>query len=311
MVMLTTQQRDLVDAVRTFADERVRPVIHEYEREEKVPLELVEEMAALGFFGASVPAEWGGSELDLEGYLLLLGELERGAGSLRTMVSVHNSLVSQTIVSLGTNEQHARLLPRLASGDAIGAFCLTEPDAGSNPAQMRASARLRDDGCWLLGGEKTFITNANLASIFLVFAREQEPGPHDGRISAFVVEPPADGLTTTPLKGKLGLRASDTGSVHLDDVVVGPESLIGERGHGLRVALHALENGRLGVAAAAASSARHALDLSLAYTGQREQFGAPVAARQLVQSTLADMHVDAEAASALVARAAAAKAGGR
>lgn len=137
----------------------------------------------------------------------MLAELERGAGSLRTMVSVHNSLVAHTILSLGTDEQRTRLLPQLASGDTIGAFCLTEPDAGSNPAQMRASVRLRDDRCWVLRGEKTFITNANLASIFLVFARE-----HDGRISAFAVEAPADGLVTTPLKGKLGLRASDTGS---------------------------------------------------------------------------------------------------
>jgi alkylation response protein AidB-like acyl-CoA dehydrogenase len=306
MLTLTTEQRDLAGAVRAFADERVRPVIHEYERDERVPLELVEEMTALGFLGATVPAEWGGAGLDLNTYLVLLAELERAAGSLRTMVSVHNSLVAQTILSLGTAEQQERLLPRLGSGEAIGAFCLTEPDAGSNPAQMRASARLLADGCWLLRGEKTFITNANLASIFLVFARE-----HGGRISAFVVERGADGLATSPLKGKLGLRASDTGSVHLDDVVVGPENLVGERGHGLRVALHALDNGRLGVAAAAASSARHALELSLAYTTQREQFGRPVAARQLVQSTLADMHVDAEAASALVDRAAAAKASGR
>jgi alkylation response protein AidB-like acyl-CoA dehydrogenase len=302
--MLTTEQRDLVDTVRAFVADRVRPVIHEYERDEKVPTELLAEMAELGLVGASVPEEFGGAGLDLESYLLLLGELERGAGSLRSMVSVHNSLVAQTILSFGTEEQKERFLPRLGSGEAIGAFGLTEPDAGSNPAQMRVTAAPRPDGTWGLRGEKTFITNANLASILLIFARDE------GRISAFVVER-ADGLTTAPLKGKLGLRSSDTGSIRLDDVVVTADDLLGERGRGMRVALHALENGRLGVAAAAAALAQYAVEVSVRYTQERSQFGRPIAGFQLVQATLADMLVDAQAASALVARAAAAKASGR
>ena len=284
--------------VRAFVEERVKPVIVDYEAREETPWELVDEMRALGLFGMLIPAEWGGLGLSLHDYAALMGEIERGCGSFRSMLSIQNSLVGLTLLAHANEAQKQRYLPRLARGEILVSFGLSEPDAGSNPAEMSTTAT-RVDGGWRLNGRKMWIGNAARAGLMLIFARAEIEKP---AITAFLVEP-GEGVRTEIMKGKMGLRAALPSHIFLEEAFVPDENVLGPVGGGLRIALYSLDHGRLSAAAAGCAVCDVAVELSLAYAGTRRQFGKPIAGHQLVQELLADIHVDAQAARGLLERA--------
>ncbi len=302
MTDLTT----LLEHVREFVDQRVLPEIGQWEQREETPRALVAEMGRLGLFGMLIPDTQGGLGLSYRQYARVMYEIERGCGSFRSMLSIQNSLVASALRHFGTPEQQARYLPRMARGEILAAFALSEAGAGSNPAELRTQA----DGLRLTG-EKMWIGNAGLAGVMLVFAREAEDGGREADpssvlgspsgITCFLVEGGAAGLDIEPVKGKLGLRAANPCRIRLEGVAAA--SVLGERGRGMKVALYALDRGRLSAAIAGQSVSELAFAYSLAYAQRREQFGKPIAGHQLVQELLVDMHQDVLAGRGLVERA--------
>ena len=287
----------LRDSVRAFCDEHVRPTARERDRSEAFPGELLPGLAEVGVLGAVIPEEHGGAGLDAAGYRVVIEELGAADSSLRSLVSVNLGLVAKSILRWGTEEQQARWLPGLARGE-LGAFGLTEPGAGSNPSQMTTRAVRGQDG-WTIDGAKIFITNGSLGAVTMVFARAVVDGDDRG-ITCFLVPQDAPGYVGTQIHGKLGLRSGDTAELALDGVRVGADAVLGEVGSGMKVALSALDDGRFSLAAGAVGLAREALEVSLRYASEREQWGGPIAGKQLVQELLAAMHVDIQAASGLV-----------
>jgi len=293
------EHKEIRELARRFLSER-GGALRAYEEEEAFPWPLVEEMAELGFLGVFVPEALGGAGLDFFAYLALLEEMG-GWASLRSILSVQQSLVLTPLLAYGTEAQKARYVPRLARGEILGAFALTEPEAGSDAASLKTRAH-REGDFYVLEGQKTFISHANVAEVFLVFAKT-DPEKGAKGITCFLVER-GDGVKTSPLKGKLGLRAADTGMVFLDGVRVPKDRVLGKEGEGFRIALSTLDTGRVSLAAGAVGLMGRALDLSLAYAGERKQFGKPIAQFQLVQEHLAAMKLDLEAARLLTYRAA-------
>ena len=297
--MEVPEHKEIRELARRFLSER-GGALRAYEEEAAFPWPLVEEMAELGFLGVFVPEALGGAGLDFFAYLALLEEMG-GWASLRSVLSVQQSLVLTPLLAYGTEAQKARYVPRLARGEVLGAFALTEPEAGSDAASLKTRAR-REGDFYVLEGQKTFISHANVAEVFLVFAKT-DPEKGAKGITCFLVER-GDGVKTSPLKGKLGLRAADTGMVFLDGVRVPKDRVLGKEGEGFRIALSTLDTGRISLAAGAVGLMQRALDLSLAYAGERKQFGKPIAQFQLVQEHLAAMKLDLEAARLLTYRAA-------
>ncbi|BDG22399.1 acyl-CoA dehydrogenase family protein [Thermus thermophilus] len=297
--MEVPEHKEIRELARRFLSER-GGALRAYEEEEAFPWPLVEEMAELGFLGVFVPEALGGAGLDFFAYLALLEEMG-GWASLRSVLSVQQSLVLTPLLAYGTEAQKARYVPRLARGEVLGAFALTEPEAGSDAASLKTRAH-REGDFYVLEGQKTFISHANVAEVFLVFAKT-DPEKGAKGITCFLVER-GDGVKTSPLKGKLGLRAADTGMVFLDGVRVPKDRVLGKEGEGFRIALSTLDTGRISLAAGAVGLMGRALDLSLAYAGERKQFGKPIAQFQLVQEHLAAMKLDLEAARLLTYRAA-------
>ncbi|BDG18939.1 acyl-CoA dehydrogenase [Thermus thermophilus] len=297
--MEVPEHKEIRELARRFLSER-GGALRAYEEEEAFPWPLVEEMAELGFLGVFVPEALGGAGLDFFAYLALLEEMG-GWASLRSVLSVQQSLVLTPLLAYGTEAQKARYVPRLARGEVLGAFALTEPEAGSDAASLKTRAH-REGDFYVLEGQKTFISHANVAEVFLVFAKT-DPEKGAKGITCFLVER-GDGVKTSPLKGKLGLRAADTGMVFLDGVRVPKDRVLGKEGEGFRIALSTLDTGRISLAAGAVGLMQRALDLSLAYTRERKQFGKPIAQFQLVQEHLAAMKLDLEAARLLTYRAA-------
>ena len=290
---------------RRFLAERGQ-ALRTYEEEETFPWPLVREMAGLGFLGVFVPEALGGAGLDFWAYIALLEEMG-GYASLRSVLSVQQSLVLTPLLAYGTEAQKDRYVPRLARGEILGAYALTEPEAGSDAGSLRTRA-YRDGDFYVLEGQKTFISHANVAEVFIVFAKtDPERGPKG--ITAFLVER-QDGVRTAPLKGKLGLRAADTGMVFLDGVRIPQDRVLGREGEGFRIALATLDTGRISLAAGAVGLMQRALDLSLAYAKERRQFGRPIAGFQLVQEKLAEMKLDLEASRLLTYQAVAKKLSG-
>ena len=297
--MEVPEHKEIRELARRFLSER-GGALRAYEEEEAFPWPLVEEMAELGFLGVFVPEALGGAGLDFFAYLALLEEMG-GWASLRSILSVQQSLVLTPLLAYGTEAQKARYVPRLARGEILGAFALTEPEAGSDAASLKTRAH-REGDFYVLEGQKTFISHANVAEVFLVFAKT-DPEKGAKGITCFLVER-GDGVKTSPLKGKLSLRAADTGMVFLDGVRVPKDRVLGKEGEGFRIALSTLDTGRVSLAAGAVGLMQRALDLSLAYAGERKQFGKPIAQFQLVQEHLAAMKLDLEAARLLTYRAA-------
>lgn len=297
--MEVPEHKEIRELARRFLSER-GGALRAYEEEEAFPWPLVEEMAELGFLGVFVPEALGGAGLDFFAYLALLEEMG-GWASLRSILSVQQSLVLTPLLAYGTEAQKARYVPRLARGEVLGAFALTEPEAGSDAASLRTRAHKEGD-FYVLEGQKTFISHANVAGVFLVFAKT-EPEKGAKGVTCFLVER-EDGVKTSPLKGKLGLKAADTGMVYLDGVRVPKDRVLGKEGEGFKIALSTLDTGRVSLAAGAVGLMGRALDLSLAYARERKQFGRPIAQFQLVQEHLAAMKLDLEAARLLTYRAA-------
>jgi butyryl-CoA dehydrogenase len=300
---LTAAQHEIQTRVREFAEREVVPIAREADERGEFPLHLVRRMGALGLLGGVVEPVYGGYGMDAVSFTLVCEELGRADSSVRGFLTVHASLVAGCIQDWGREEQKRTILPRLATGEWIGCYCLTEPNAGSDVASMEATARA-DGTDYVLTGEKIWITNGNLADVALVFATRDRGERHRG-ISAFVVETTTPGFRRERMPGHdLGHRASDHAHIILEDCRVPASALLGAPGEGFRVAMSALDRGRLGVAAGAVGLAQACLDACVAFTRGRRQFGQRIADFQMVQATLADMAADVEAARLLVYRAA-------
>jgi alkylation response protein AidB-like acyl-CoA dehydrogenase len=296
-LVLSDDQRAVQLAVREWVAEVVTPDALRNDREERFPQEALDGLKKTGFVGMSIPEAYGGGGADPLTYCLFIEELSRGDANVRSIMSVHLGLVAGSIDRWGTEEQKQHWLPRMATGEVLGCFGLTEPDHGSNPADLRASAEALPGGGWRISGRKVFITNGSIAQVALVMARTGGPGAKG--VSAFLVPTDSHGFTANPLHGKLGLRSCDTAELVLDGVEVGPEALLGDQGAGLKVALSALDDGRMSIAASCTGIAQAALDTMVAYSTQREQFGKPIAGHQLVQEMIADSAVDVDASRLL------------
>ena len=299
---LTSEQELIRASAREFAEREIVPYTRDWDRAEEIDRALVPKLAASGYLGAGWDEQYGGSELDTVSYALVVEELGKADSSVRGIVSVNVGLVGKTIARFGTEEQKREWLPKLASGEALGCYALTEPGCGSDAAALVTRAeRDRDD--WVLTGSKTFITLGTWASVALVFARTGGEGPKG--ITCFLVPTDADGFESRPIKGKLGLRAQDTAELSFDRVRVPDENRLGELEGGFRVAMSALDVGRISLAAGCVGIAQGCLDASVAYSRERKAFGRPIAGFQLVQELLAEIAVETEAARLLAWRAAA------
>jgi hypothetical protein len=293
---LTDEQQAARAAFRDWVDEVVVPRAQENDRLERFPQEALDGLRQTGWIGLTVPDEYGGGGADPLSYALLIEELGRGDANVRSIVSVHLGLVAGSVARWGTDEQKAEWLPRMATGEALGCFCLTEPDHGSDPASLTSTAR-RDGGDYVIDGRKMFITNGGIASVALVMARTGGPGAKG--VSAFLVDTSLPGWSTRPVHGKLGIRACDTAEVTLDGVRVPASAMLGPEGSGIKVALSALDDGRFSLAASCTGLAQACLDAMTSYAGQRRQFGRPIASFQLVQELIADTAVEVSAARLL------------
>jgi alkylation response protein AidB-like acyl-CoA dehydrogenase len=299
---LSAEQQLVRSTARDFCEREIVPHAAVWDREEAIDRTLVAKLAELGFLAAALPAEHGGMGLDLLTYALIVEELGRADSNVRGIVSVSNGLYGKSVARWGTPEQRARLLPPLAAGTELGCYALTEPGAGSDPAGLKTRA-VRDGDGWLLSGQKIFITLGSWAAHALVFARTGDPGARG--ITCFVVPTDAPGFEARPIKGKLGLRAQDTAELFLDGVRVSDEDRLGDLGSGFKVAMSALDHGRVSLGAGCVGIAQGCLDASLEYAAGRKQFGRPIAGFQLVQELLAEIAVETDAARLLVWRAAA------
>ena len=299
---LTEEQRMIQDTAREFAENELKPGVIERDSTQAYPTEQVKMMSEMGFLGMMVDPAYGGSGMDTLSYVLAMEELSKIDNSCSVIMSVNNSLVCWGIQEYGTEEQKKKYLPRLATGKSLGAFCLSEPEAGSDATHQHTRAEDRD-GHYLLNGVKNWITNGKTAGIYVVMAQTHPEKKHRG-INAFIVEADWDGVSTGPKEDKLGIRSSDTSSVMFKDVKVPKENRLGEDGFGFTYAMKTLDGGRIGIAAQALGIAAGAYELSLAYAQERESFGKPIMKHQAIGFKLADMATQIEAARLLVHRAA-------
>ncbi|MGI9112255.1 MAG: acyl-CoA dehydrogenase family protein [Gaiellaceae bacterium] len=293
---LTAEQELIRASSRELCLAELVPHAQEWDHAEELPRSLVETLAEAGFLAAALPEELGGGGLDSVSYCLLCEELGKADSSVRGIVSVSNGLYGKTIAKWGTDEQRAEHLPGLARGEALGCYALTEPGCGSDAAALATRAE-RDGDDWVVTGSKVFITLGSWAATAIVFARTGEPGPRG--ITGFLVPTDSDGFEARPMKGKLGLRAQDTAELSLDGVRVPDSARLGEEGQGFKVAMSALDNGRISLAAGCVGIAQGCLDASVSYAKEREAFKRPIGGFQLVQQLLAEMHVETEAARLL------------
>jgi alkylation response protein AidB-like acyl-CoA dehydrogenase len=298
---LTDEQRLIQETAREFADREIAPRARDNDRAGRFDRELASKIGEIGYLGAPVAEEYGGRGLDYVTYGLIVEQVGRADSSARTVVSVQTSLVCGSIERWGTDEQKREWLPRLCSGEALGCFALTEPDAGSDAASLRTRAT-RGDGGWVISGQKMFISLGNYAELALVFAQTDPEKGYRG-LACFLVPTSDDGYHAQEIHGKLGLRASDTASISLEDVEVPDDAMLGKVGDGFKVAMSALDNGRYSVAAGCVGICEGCIDASVAYSTERKQFGVPVARFQLVQELIAEMVMKRDAARLLVRRA--------
>ena len=305
----TEEQTMIRDAARSFASERLAPNAGKWDRDRQLPAEVVREMGALGLLGMMVPEAWGGNYTDYTAYALAIEEIAAGCASCSTLMAVHNSVGCMPILKYGTEAQKTAYLGRLASGEIIGAFCLTEPQAGSEANNLKTRAVLQD-GRWVLNGNKQFVTNGQRAGLAIVFA-VTDPDMGKRGLSAFIVPTDTPGFNVDQPEHKMGIRASDTCAISLVDCAIPEANLLGTRGEGLRIALSNLEGGRVGIAAQAVGIARAALEAAQRYAHERVQFGKALTEHQAVSQMLADMHTRVNAARLLTLHAAQLRTEGR
>jgi butyryl-CoA dehydrogenase len=302
---LTDEQAMIQAMAREFAHAHVAPIATEIDREARFPHETVKRMGELGLMGIAVPERWGGAGADAVSYVVALEEIARACASHAVIMSVTNSLYGDPLLKFGTDEQRARFLRPVASGHALGCFALTEPQAGSDASNQATTAR-RDGEHYVITGRKLFITNGREASFALVFAQTDRAKGHQG-ISAFVVEKGTPGFTVSKTEDKLGIRASDTAELVFEEVRVPAANRLGEEGLGFRVALTAIDGGRIGIAAQAVGIAAGAYERAVAYARERKAFGVAIGQHQMVQWMLADMATAIDGGRLLCLQAAALK----
>ena len=298
---LTDEQQLIKETARDFSDREIAPRARENDRNEHFDTELVQKIADMGFLGAIVPEQYGGRGVDYRTYGLIVEEIGRGCSAMRTVVSVVTSLVCSSLDRWGSEEQKQEWLPRLCTGEALGCFGLTEPDTGSDAANLKTRAE-KIDGGWRINGTKMWISLGNYAKLALVFAQTDPSLQHRG-IACFLVPTDSEGFSSQEIHGKLGLKGSDTASLGLDGVEVPDSALMGEVGDGFKIAMSALDSGRYSVAAGCVGICQGSMDASVAYAKERTQFDRPIASFQLVQELIADIVVETEAARYLVWRA--------
>jgi alkylation response protein AidB-like acyl-CoA dehydrogenase len=300
---LTLEQANVQMIARQFAQDEVAPLAREMDESGEFPLDMVKRMGELGFLAGTIAPEYGGSGMDYLSYTLISEELGQADSSVRGFLAVHGSLVTLCIHDWGTEAQKTAYLPRLATGEIIGCYCLTEPNAGSDAASMETTVRQEADG-FVLNGEKHWITNGGIADVALVFATIDPSRRHKG-ICAFIVPTDTPGFDWEPMPGQeLGHRSSDHAYITFEEMKIPQEALLGEIGEGFKVAMSALDHGRLSVAAGAVGIAQACLDASVDFVRWRRQFGQRIGDFQQIQATIADMAADIEAARLLVYKAA-------
>jgi butyryl-CoA dehydrogenase len=298
---LSDEQKLISEATREFAEREILPYVRDNDRAGRFDRELASKMGEVGYLGAPIAEKYGGRDLDYLSYGLIASEIGRADSSARTVVSVETSLVGGSIERWGSEEQKLRWLPGICSGAGLGCFGLTEPDTGSDAANLRTRATKTDSG-WSISGQKMWISLANVSDLALIFAQTDPALKHRG-LACFLVPTSSEGFTTQEIHGKLGLRSSDTAEISLDEVEVGEEALLGEVGDGFKVAMSALDNGRYSVAAGCVGICDGCVEASVAYSTERKQFGVPLARFQLVQEMIADMILKRDASRMLVYRA--------
>jgi butyryl-CoA dehydrogenase len=302
-MILTEEQAMVQETARAFAQERLKPHAAAWEKAKAIPREVLAEMGSLGFLGMTVPGEWGGADVDTVSYAMALEEVAAGNGAVSTVMSVHNSVGCAPILRFGTPDQKERFLRPMAAGAMIGAFCLTEPEAGSDASALKTRAR-RTDGGWVLDGTKQFITSGRSADVAIVFAVSNPEAGKRG-ITAFIVPTASPGYKVARIEDKLGQHASDTAQIVFEACFVPDENRLGGEGEGYRIALANLEGGRIGIAAQSVGMARAAYEAALAYAQERKSFGQPIMAHQAVAFRLADMATQVECARQMLLHAAA------
>ncbi|MFN8359797.1 MAG: acyl-CoA dehydrogenase [Candidatus Kapaibacterium sp.] len=298
-----SETHDLIrQTARQFAQEEILPSVIERDKSAQFPTEIIKKLGELGFMGMMVSPDWGGSGLDAVSYVIAMEEISKVDASVGVVMSVNNSLVCWAIESFGNDEQKEKYLRPLATGEKLGAFCLSEPEAGSDATQQHTSAAL-ENGNWVINGTKNWITNGTTADIYLVMAQTDREKKHKG-ITCFIVERDRAGFEPGLKEDKLGIRSSDTCSIGLTNVTVPPENILGEAGRGFNIAMEVLNGGRIGIAAQALGIAQGAFERALEYSTQRKAFGKPIADLQAIQFKLAEMSVKIEASRLMILRAA-------
>ncbi|MBN2178415.1 MAG: acyl-CoA dehydrogenase family protein [Deltaproteobacteria bacterium] len=299
---LSEKNRAVRRSVRAFCEREIMPIAGEIDREARFPWEVIEMMGKLGYFGIQVPKKLGGSGMDSLSCVITIEEISRACGSLGLCVTVHNSVAVYPIMAFGSETQKKRWIPPLARGEKIGAFCLTEPNAGSDAAGVEATA-IRNKKGYLVNANKVFVTNGGVADICLIFARTDPDAGRRG-ISVVVAERGTPGFVVGDLEDLCGMRANPVTSIRLYDCKIPAENLLGEEGTGFQIGIMALDTGRIGIAAQAVGIAQAALEESARYANQRQQFGVSIGKHQSIQAMLADMATELEAARLMVYRAA-------
>ena len=295
---LTEEQQMFQKMFRDFATKEVAPLAEETDHEEKPPLELLKKAAMQGFLGALIPEEYGGVGLDIVSYCMMLEELAKACASTAMTISVHNGLAAKTILDNGNEEQKGKYLEPMAMGDKIGAFALTEPAAGSDVAALEATA-IKDDDKYVLNGNKIWVSNGDIASVFVVFAKTNPEAGGKG-ISAFIVERGMPGFKVGYREKTLGLRGLTCSTLYFDDCQVPAENLLGQEGAGFKIAMKALDFARLSLSAICLGGAQAALEVGVRFATEREQFGGPIALKQAIQNFIADTAAEIEALRYLV-----------
>ncbi|HET7876157.1 MAG TPA: acyl-CoA dehydrogenase [Methylomirabilota bacterium] len=308
-IELSEEQRMIQAVARDFAEKEVRPIAEAIDREARFPRETVRRMGELGLMGIAIPEQWSGSGSDTVAYAVALEEVARACASHAVIMSVNNSLYCDPVYKFGTDEQRQRFLAPFASGQKLGCFSLTEPEAGSDATNQTTLAR-RDGDAYVLDGRKIFVTNGREADVALAFAQTDRAKAHRG-ISAFLVEKGTAGFTVVKTEDKLGIRASDTAEFLFEGCRVPAANRLGHEGQGFKIAMATLDGGRIGIAAQALGIAQGAYEMAVAYARERKSFGVPIGQHQMVQWMLADMAVGLEAARMLIWRAAWLKDSGR
>ena len=295
---LNSDQQILRDTVRQFMETEMRPVLRAYEREEKFPAAELRELGELGCCGMLIPEEWGGAGMDTVSYVVMLEEVARVCASTAVTLSVTNSVVAVPLWKHGTDEQKKKYLTRLAHGEILGSFCLTEPQAGSDAAAIQTRA-VRDGDFYVLNGTKSWVSSGAHTGVYIVFAKTDAAAGAKG-VTAFLVEPSFPGFRIARYEDKMGLRISKSAEISLSDCRVPAANRIGEEGQGLKIALEALDGGRVGIAAQSVGIAQGAFEASVKYAKQRRAFGKTISEFQAIQFMLADMHTEIEAARGLM-----------